>query len=141
MNRTFKVVFSKVRGTMVVASEAAATPHKKAAKIVIAAAAALAMGTVMAQGWADPEGIEETTDRYKTVENLTQSQYNYVQSEGRTGFVEISTEGDHVIEGKKIWVTATGSDTQSHALNAKGTGVKLTNTGKIYIQAGKDAKS
>ena len=141
MNRTFKVVFSKVRGTMVVASEAAATPHKKAAKIVIAAAAALAMGTVMAQGWADPEGIEETTDRYKTVENLTQSQYNYVQSEGRTGFVSISTEGDHVIEGKEIWVTATGSDTQSHALNAKGTGVKLTNTGKIYIQAGKDAVS
>ena len=141
MNRTFKVVFSKVRGTMVVASEAAATPHKKAAKIVIAAAAALAMGTVMAQGWADPEGIEETTDRYKTVEDLTQSQYNYVQSEGKTGFVSISTEGDHVIEGKEIWVTATGSGTQSHALNAKGTGVKLTNTGKIYIQAGKDAKS
>lgn len=141
MNRTFKVVFSKVRGTMVVASEAAATPHKKAAKIVIAAAAALAMGTVMAQGWADPEGIEETTDRYKTVEDLTQSQYNYVQSEGKTGFVSISTEGGHVIEGKEIWVTATGSGTQSHALNAKGTGVKLTNTGKIYIQAGKDAKS
>lgn len=141
MNRTFKVVFSKVRGTMVVASEAAATPHKKAAKIVIAAAAALAMGTVMAQGWADPEGIEETTDHYKTVENLTQSQYNYVQSEGRTGFVEISTEGDHVIEGKKIWVTATGSDTQSHALNAKGTGVKLTNAGKIYIQAVEGAMS
>ena len=141
MNRTFKVVFSKVRGTMVVASEAAATPHKKAAKIVIAAAAALAMGTVMAQGWADPEGIEETKDRYQTVENLTQSQYNYVQSEGTTGFVEISTEGDHVIEGKKIWVTATGSDTQSHALNAKGTGVKLTNTGKIYIQAGEGAVS
>lgn len=141
MNRTFKVVFSKVRGTMVVASEAAATPHKKAAKTVIAAAAALAMGTAMAQGWVDPEGIEETTDRYTTVEDLTQSQYNYVQSKDQTGFVSISTEGDHVIEGKEIWVTATGSDTQSHALNAKGTGVKLTNTGKIYIQAGKDAKS
>lgn len=141
MNRTFKVVFSKVRGTMVVASEAAATPHKKAAKTVIAAAAALAMGTAMAQGWVDPEGIEETTDRYTAIEDLTQSQYNYVQSEGTTGFVSISTEGDHVIEGKEIWVTATGSDTQSHALHANGTGVKLTNTGKIYIQAGEDAKS
>ena len=141
MNRTFKVVFSKVRGTMVVASEAAATPHKKAAKTVIAAAAALAMGTVMAQGWADPEGIEETTDHYTTVEDLTQSQYNYVQTSGTTGFVQVTTEGDHVIEGKEIWVTATGSDTQSHALHANGTGVKLTNTGKIYIQAGGDAKS
>ena len=141
MNRTFKVVFSKVRGTMVVASEAAATPHKKAAKTVIAAAAALAMGTVMAQGWADPEGIEETTDHYTTVEDLTQSQYNYVQTSGTTGFVQVTTEGDHVIEGKEIWITATGSDTQSHALHANGTGVKLTNTGKIYIQAGGDAKS
>lgn len=141
MNRTFKVVFSKVRGTMVVASEAAATPHKKAAKTVIAAAAALAMGTAMAQGWADPEGIEKTTESYETVENLTQSQYNYVQSGGKTGFVSISTGGDHVIEGKEIWVTATGSGTQSHALNAKGTGVKLTNTGKIYIQAVEGAMS
>ena len=141
MNRTFKVVFSKVRGTMVVASEAAATPHKKAAKTVIAAAAALAMGTVMAQGWAEPDGIDQTSERYTSVEDLTQSRYNYVQSEGTTGFVSISTKGDQVIEGKEIWVTATGSDTQSHALHANGTGVKLTNTGKIYIQAGEGAKS
>lgn len=141
MNRTFKVVFSKARGAMVVASEAAATPHKKAAKTVIAAAAALAMGTVMAQGWAEPDGIDQTSERYTSVENLTQSRYNYVQSEDKTGFVTISTEGDHVIEGKEIWVTATGSDTQSHALNAKGTGVTLTNTGKIYIQADKGANS
>lgn len=141
MNRTFKVVFSKVRGTMVVASEAAATPHKKAAKTVIAAAAALAMGTVMAQGWAEPDGIDQTSERYTSVEDLTQSRYNYVQSEDTTGFVSISTEGDHVIEGKEIWVTATGSDTQSHALHANGTGVKLTNTGKIYIQASEGAKS
>lgn len=136
MNRTFKVVFSKVRGTMVVASEAAATPHKKAAKTVIAAAAALAMGTAMAQGWVDPEGIDQTSERYTSVEDLTQSQYNYVQTSGTTGFVSVSTEGDHVIEGKEIWVTATGSGTQSHALHANGTGVKLTNAGKIYIQAG-----
>ena len=141
MNRTFKVVFSKVRGTMVVASEAAATPHKKAAKTVIAAAAALAMGTVMAQGWAEPDGIDQTSERYTSVEDLTQSRYNYVQSEDTTGFVSISTEGDHVIEGKEIWVTATGSDTQSHALHANGTGVELTNTGKIYIQASEGAKS
>ena len=141
MNRTFKVVFSKVRGTMVVASEAAATPHKKAAKTVIAAAAALAMGTAMAQGWDEPDGIDPTSNHYTAIEDLTQGQYNYVQSEGTTGFVSISTEGDHVIEGKEIWVTATGEKTQSHALHANGTGVKLTNTGKIYIQAGEGAMS
>ncbi len=142
MNRTFKVVFSKVRGTMVVASEAAATPHKKAAKTVIAAAAALAMGTVMAQGWAEPDGIDPTSNHYTAIEDLTQGQYNYVQTDGQTGFVSISTKGEHVIEGKEIWVTATGSDkTQSYALHANGTDVKLTNTGKIYIQADGDAQS
>ncbi len=140
MNRTFKVVFSKVRGTMVVASEAAATPHKKAAKTVIAAAAALAMGTVMAQGWAEPDGIDPTSNHYTAIEDLTQGQYNYVQRDGQTGFVSISTKGEHVIEGKEIWVKATGSDkTQSYALHANGTGVKLTNAGKIYIQAGEGA--
>ncbi len=142
MNRTFKVVFSKVRGTMVVASEAAATPHKKAAKTVIAAAAALAMGTVMAQGWAEPDGIDPTSNHYTAIEDLTQGQYNYVQRDGQTGFVSISTKGEHVIEGKEIWVKATGSDkTQSYALHANGTDVKLTNTGKIYIQADGDAQS
>lgn len=145
MNRTFKVVFSKVRGTMVVASEAAATPHKKAAKTVIAAAAALAMGTVMAQGWAEPDGIDPTSNHYTAIDDLTQGQYNYVQQGGQTGFVSITTDGEHVIEGKEIWVTATGSDgsdkTESYALHANGTGVKLTNTGKIYIQAGEGAKS
>lgn len=70
---------------------------------------------------------------------MTQSQYNYVQTSGTTGFVSVSTEGDHVIEGKEIWVTATGSGTQSHSLHANGTGVKLTNAGKIYIQAGEGA--
>ena len=86
-------------------------------------------------------GLIRRSERYTSVEDLTQSRYNYVQSEGTTGFVSISTEGDHVIEGKEIWVTATGSDTQSHALHANGTGVKLTNTGKIYIQAGEGAES
>lgn len=142
MNRTFKVVFSKVRGTMVVASEAAATPHKKAAKTVIAAAAALAMGTVMAQGWAEPDGIDPTSNHYTAIKDLTQGQYNYVQTDGQTGFVSISTKGEHVIEGKEIWVKATGSDkTQSYALHANGTDVKLTNTGKIYIQADGNAQS
>ncbi len=50
MNKSYKVVFSRVRGGMVVASEAASCPRKKTVKTVIAAAAAaLAMGSVMAQ--------------------------------------------------------------------------------------------
>lgn len=149
MNRTFKVVFSKVRGTMVVASEAAATPHKKAAKTVIAAAAALAMGTAMAQEWveaptADDGALVLEQNRSVTAEDLQNySQFvytRYTETEDPGGFYGVS-EGDSNIFDKQVWVTAEGAETQSHALHAQGQGVKLTNTGKIYVQAGTDAKS
>lgn len=149
MNRTFKVVFSKVRGTMVVASEAAATPHKKAAKTVIAAAAALAMGTAMAQEWveaptADDGALVLEQNQSVSTEDLQKySQFvytRYTETKEPGGFYGVS-EGDSNIFDKQVWVTAEGAETQSHALHANGTSVKLTNTGKIYIQAGKDAKS
>lgn len=149
MNRTFKVVFSKVRGTMVVASEAAATPHKKAAKTVIAAAAALAMGTAMAQEWveaptADDGALVLEQNQSVSTEDLQKySQFvytRYTETKEPGGFYGVS-EGDSNIFDKQVWVTATGEKTQSHALHAYGTGVKLTNTGKIYIQASEDAKS
>lgn len=148
MNRTFKVVFSKVRGTMVVASEAAATPHKKAAKTVIAAAAALAMGTAMAQEWvevptADDGALILEQNKSVTAEDLQKySQFVYTRTDGTNpgGFYGVS-EGESNVFDKEVWVTAEGAETQSHALHANGMGVKLTNTGKIYIQAGEDAKS
>lgn len=148
MNRTFKVVFSKVRGTMVVASEAAATPHKKAAKTVIAAAAALAMGTAMAQEWvevptADDGALILEQNKSVTAEDLQKySKFvytRYTETKDPGGFYGVS-QGDSNIFDKQVWVTATGENTQSHALHAYGTGVKLTNTGKIYIQADEDAK-
>lgn len=148
MNRTFKVVFSKVRGTMVVASEAAATPHKKAAKTVIAAAAALAMGTAMAQEWvevptADDGALILEQNKSVTAEDLQKySQFVYTRTDGTNpgGFYGVSVGESNVFD-KEVWVTAEGAETQSHALHANGMGVKLTNTGKIYIQAGEDAKS
>lgn len=124
MNRTFKVVFSKVRGTMVVASEAAATPHKKAAKTVIAAAAALAMGTAMAQEWA-PEGALDIVGTPVSQEDLDgNSQFDYTLEGAHTGgFLSVS-EGE-VVFGKDVWVTGTNG-ARSHALHAKGDKVKLT---------------
>lgn len=148
MNRTFKVVFSKVRGTMVVASEAAATPHKKAAKTVIAAAAALAMGTVMAQEWVDVPTADDgalvlednQSVKQEQLEGNSQFVYKRTDDTEPGGFYRVS-EGESNVFDKKVWVTAEGAETRSHALHAQGQGVKLTNTGKIYIQAGTDAKS
>lgn len=134
MNRTFKVVFSKVRGTMVVASEAAATPHKKAAKTVIAAAAALAMGTAMAQEWA-PEGALDIVGTPVTQEQLDgNSQFDYTLDGDRTEGFHTVSEGK-VTFSKDVWVTGT-SGARSHALHAVGGETELTNTGNIYVQAG-----
>ena len=70
MNKSYKVVFSRVRGGMVVASEAASCPRKKTVKTVIAAAAAaLAMGSVMAQ---EAPTVPDTVWANKTIsEDLT----------------------------------------------------------------------
>lgn len=139
MNRTFKVVFSKVRGTMVVASEAAATPHKKAAKTMIAAAAALAMGTAMAQEWA-PEGALDIVGTPVTQEQLDgNSQFDYTLDEARTEGFHTVSEGK-VTFSKDVWVTGTNG-ARSHALHAVGGETELTNTGNIYVQAGEGSVS
>ena len=139
MNRTFKVVFSKVRGTMVVASEAAATPHKKAAKTVIAAAAALAMGTAMAQEWA-PEGALDIVGTPVTQGQLDgNSQFDYTLDEARTEGFHTVSEGK-VTFSKDVWVTGTNG-ARSHALHAVGGETELTNTGNIYVQAGEGSVS
>lgn len=139
MNRTFKVVFSKVRGTMVVASEAAATPHKKAAKTVIAAAAALAMGTAMAQEWA-PEGALDIVGTPVTQEQLDgNSQFDYTLAGDRTEGFHTVSEGK-VTFSKDVWVTGTNG-ARSHALHAVGGETELTNTGNIYVQAGEGSVS
>lgn len=62
MNRTFKVVFNKARGALMVANEATCSVQKKGAKTVVAVAAALAMGSVMAANpvtWTDNYVISE----------------------------------------------------------------------------------
>lgn len=139
MNRTFKVVFSKVRGTMVVASEAAATPHKKAAKTMIAAAAALAMGTAMAQEWA-PEGALDIVGTPVTQEQLDgNSQFDYTLDEARTEGFHTVSEGK-VTFSKDVWVTGTDG-ARSHALHAVGGETELTNTGNIYVRAGEGSVS
>lgn len=139
MNRTFKVVFSKVRGTMVVASEAAATPRKKAAKTVIAAAAALAMGTAMAQEWA-PEGALDIVGTPVTQGQLDgNSQFDYTLDGARTEGFHTVSEGK-VTFSKDVWVTGTNG-ARSHALHAVGGETELTNTGNIYVQAGEGSVS
>ena len=62
MNRTFKVVFNKARGALMVANETTCSVQKKGVKTTIAVAAALAVGAAMAADpvtWADNFVISE----------------------------------------------------------------------------------
>ena len=59
MNKSYKVVFSRVRGGMVVASEAASCPRKKTVKTVIAVAAAAAVMSVFGAGAAEYSGAQK----------------------------------------------------------------------------------
>ena len=157
MNKSYKVVFSRVRGGMVVASEAASCPRKKTVKTVIAvAAAALAMGSVMAQEaptdegaasqsqWQDAvEDAQQVTQGFDSVDSLEAANYSYTLSGASqpTGFLSINKVGDHVFAAdKSLWVTAVGK-VQAHGLYANGEDVNVINAGKVYVTAGEEANS
>lgn len=142
MNRTFKVVFNKARGALMVANEATCSVQKKGVKTAIAVAAALAMGSSMAQGWIDAPSKEEgavvlVNQSVSSEVFEGESQFSYTLTEGKlSGFHSATGE---ISADKSVWVTATGGkDAKAHAYSVYGADKQLTNHGKIYIQAGKN---
>ncbi len=144
MNRTFKVVFNKARGALMVANEATCSVQKKGVKTAIAVAAALAMGSSMAQGWIDAPSAEEGAvvledESVKSEVFEGKSQFSFTLTENRLlGFHSATGE---ISADKSVWVTVTGGEkAQAHAYSVAGDGNQLTNRGRIYIQAGKNEK-
>ena len=126
--------------------------------VIAAAAAALAMGSVMAQETpageeAAPQsqwqevvaGATVQTDTVSTVEDLKDANYSYTlsSSEQPAGFLSIVDKaGEHVFaEGKTLWVTADESGAKAHGLYASGKDVSVVNNGKVYVTAGEKANS
>lgn len=70
MNRTFKVVFSKARGAMVVANEAAVSTKKKGAKTVLAVAAAVTSALSCGTAFAADEVINTITSTQDITETV-----------------------------------------------------------------------
>lgn len=148
MNRTFKVVFNKARGALMVANEATCSVQKKGAKTVVAFAAALAMGSSMAADWVIPETALVLTNDSVTEEQYQEnSAFAYTRNDRTAigGFYSTDKTGSFTGE---VWVTAEGAAedgkyVQSHALAVTGSGavaegekpVTLTNDGTIHIQA------
>ncbi len=147
MNKTYKVVFSKVRGALTVVNEATSSVQAKGAKTVVAAAAMLAMGSAMAEShWVVPgEDVPSVTnDTQTSLEALTEDSYSYTRTDSSapSGFLSISSgsETDNVFD-KTVWASGSAENVRAHALSVAGVNAGLTNTGTIYITSEKGAAS
>lgn len=115
MNRTFKILFNRARGTMMVANEATRSVSKGTTKAVVAVAvaSALSLGTACAEDFA----------------------YSYEGSDSKAyvGYSSTSVESPELQlnESDTLTMTITGKGTRAHGLLADGVGSVYTNYGTI----------
>ena len=115
MNRTFKILFNRARGTMMVANEATRSVSKGTTKAVVAVAvaSALSLGTACAKDFA----------------------YSYEGSDSKAyvGYSSTSVESPELrLNGSDtLTMTITGKGTRAHGLLADGVDSVYTNYGTI----------
>ena len=133
MNRTFKVVFNKARGALMVANEATSSVQKKGSKAVVAAAVALISGASMAAA------IENTHVTSGNVPVWNDAEIVFAAPEdsyalfvdGASLTIKNGSEGSIVFQSK---TTASGNtdDTGGTAYNA----ARVENGGHLVIDTG-----
>lgn len=143
MNQTFKVVFNKARGALMVVNEVTSCVQAKGTKTVIAAAvAALAAGGVAAAEWVDaPEDLESVsvTQEWENVKD--QNSFVWApDAEKVTPGTFLSTSEKKTFD-KTLWVSGNNKYAQATGLAVTGADGKLTNEGTIYVTSGKDGVS
>lgn len=144
MNKSFKVVFNKARGALMVVNEVTSSVQAKGTKTVIAAAvAAMVAGGAMAADtqWEDaPEGLESVTDAtWDTVKPENKFVWAPVGEQTAAGTF-LSTNGKETFEGK-LWVSGDSKAAQATGLGVSGADGNLTNAGTIYVTSGKNGVS
>lgn len=143
MNKSFKVVFNKARGALMVVNEVTSCVQAKGTKTVIAAAvAALAASGAMATEWVKaPEELKTVQEEQKWEVLKEGSSFAFVlddKAEKKRGaFLAARTEG--LTFDKDLWVSGNTSDAQATGISA--VKVKATNTGRIFVTSGKDGVS
>lgn len=144
MNSTFKVVFNKARGALMVVNEVTSSVQGKGTKTVVAAAVATMIagvaGTTMAAEWQDaPKDLKpaDTTVQWTDIKD-------------QNSFVNTATNGnkkvplswmsvtDNKTFDKTLWVSGVGNMAQASGFGVAGKGVTFTNKGTIYVTSGKD---
>lgn len=144
MNKSFKVVFNKARGALMVVNEVTSSVQAKGTKTVIAAAvAALVAGGAVAADtqWKDaPEGLESVTDAtWDTVK--PENKFVWApEGEQTAAGTFLSTNGKETFEGK-LWVSGDSKAAQATGLGVSGADGNLTNAGTIYVTSGKNGVS
>lgn len=140
MNKSFKVVFNKARGALMVVNEVTSSVQAKGTKTVIAAAVAamVAGGAVAAEGdWVKvPEGVESVTNA--TWDTLKEEN-SFVHAPEGTEKVPgtfLSTSETKTFD-KKLWVSGNTAAAQTTGLGVSGADGNLTNAGTIYVTSGK----
>lgn len=109
MNRTFKVVFNKARGSVMVANEATRSVQKKGTKLLVATAVASVLSCSSAFA------------------------VDYSPNSGDDGYKKATADEALVFEGETLNITATGENTQTYGLLATGDKSSFTNKGEINL--------
>lgn len=144
MNQSFKVVFNKARGALMVVNEVTSCVQAKGTKTVIAAAvAALTVGGAVAADsqWVDvPDGVKPVSETQ--IWDKIDNQSNFVWAPGadveKTARSFLSTKESKTFD-KELWVAGANAAAQATGLHVSGKDATeddmptLTNTGKIYV--------
>lgn len=146
MNSTFKVVFNKARGALMVVNEVTSSVQAKGTKTVVAAAVATMLagvaGSTMAAEWKDaPEGLEAETDTFITDANWAaikdQNAFELTASDKEAKKPWASVAKNQTFD-KTLWVSGVGAKAHASGFGVSGEDVTFTNKGTIYVTSGKD---
>ena len=146
MNSTFKVVFNKARGALMVVNEVTSSVQAKGTKTVVAAAVATMLagvaGSTMAAEWKDaPEGLEAETNTFITDTNWAaikdQNAFELTASSKEAKKPWASVAKNQTFD-KTLWVSGVGAKAHASGFGVSGEDVTFTNKGTIYVTSGKD---
>ena len=133
MNRTFKVVFNKARGALMVANEATSSVQKKGSKAVVAAAVALISGASMAAAIQNTHVTSENVPVWNDAEIVFAApQTSYALFvDGASLTIKNGSEGSIVFQSK---TTASGNTDNTDG--AKYNAALVQNGGHLVIDTG-----
>ena len=136
MNSTFKVVFIKARGALMVVNEVTSSVQGKGTKTVVAAAVATMLagvaGSTMAAEWV--EAPKDAATSAPADWKLDKNAYHFStkNTEAPGAFLGASEKDKTFTFDKSLWVNGVEKDTRATGLwVANGSTIK--NTGKIYV--------